>query len=379
MTVLPQPGLVPTIATFAVVIGVLVFVHEMGHYLVARWFGIKADTFSIGFGREIAGWTDRRGTRWKLGVLPLGGYVKFAGDADAASRPDADAGTATPAERAVMFQFRPMAQRAAVIAAGPMTNFAFAVLVFTGLHLAEGRWTVPAVVGRVAAGSPAERAGLRPGDRIATIDGRDVAGFDDVVAAVGGSGDRSLAAVVVRGEGRFTAMLTPGMIATTDATGKVTRHRGIGILSGRPVHEPCGPVAAATTAVGDVAQMIGLIARSLGEVVTGHRAATDLGGPIKIAQISGQAAALGLPNLIEFIAFVSINLGFINLLPVPLLDGGHLFLYAVEAVRRRPLAPRVQEWAFMSGFAALMSLMVFLTWNDLAGIGAWHRLSGLFG
>ena len=360
------------------VIGVLVFVHEMGHYLVARLLGIKAEAFSIGFGREIAGWTDGRGTRWKIGVLPLGGYVKFAGDADATSRPG-EVADATPAERAVMFQFRPLWQRALVILAGPATNFLFAILIFTGLYMVEGRWVLPAIVGRVIADSPAARAGLRPGDRIAALDGVPVATFDDIVAAVGRAGSGPLAATIARDGGRFGVTLATAMITAPDSTGHPSRHRGLGILSGRPVHETVGPVAAVAAGGHAVGGLIAAIAGGLGEVVTGQRAASELGGPIKIAQISGQAAALGASSLIEFIAFVSINLGFINLLPVPMLDGGHLFLYAIEAVRRRPLAPRVQEWAFMSGFAALMTLMVFLTWNDLGNVGAWQRLSGLFG
>ncbi len=378
MTTLPQPGIGLTLATFAVVIGVLVFVHEMGHYLMGRLFGIKADAFAIGFGREIAGWTDARGTRWKVGLLPLGGYVKFAGDADAASRP-ADAADATPAERAVMFQFRPLWQRALVILAGPLTNFLFAILIFAGFFMVDGRWMTPAVVAKVVAGSPAARAGLAPGDRIVALDGAPVRTFDDIVAGVAHDGGGPVTATVWRDGGTFRVTLTRAMIVTPDAAGHPSRHLGLGVLSGGAVRERCGPGMALVEAVREVAALIRLIASGLGEVITGHRAASELGGPIKIAQISGQAAALGLPNLIQFIAFVSINLGFINLLPVPMLDGGHLFLYAVEAVRRRPLAPQVHEWAFLSGFAALMSLMVFLTWNDLAGIGAWQRLSGLFG
>lgn len=346
----------------------------MGHYLVGRAFGIKAEAFAIGFGREIAGWTDARGTRWKVGLLPLGGYVKFAGDADASSRPG-DAGSATAAERAVMFQFRPVWQRALVILAGPLINFVFALVIFAGFFMAEGRWVTPPVVGRVVAGSPAERAGLRAGDRIAALDGSATDTFEDVVGAIGHSG-RLVTATIVRDGGRIKVTLAPVMLPATKAAGA---HRGLGILSGPAVLTPCGPIAAVGAAGREVGDLIKLIASGLGEVISGHRSASELGGPIKIAQISGQAAALGLPTVVRFIAFVSINLGFINLLPVPMLDGGHLFLYAVEAVRRRPLAPKVQEWAFLSGFAALMSLMVFLTWNDLAGIGVWHRLSGLFG
>ncbi len=379
MTTLPQPGLGLTLATFAVVIGVLVFVHEMGHYLVGRLFGIKADAFSIGFGREVAGWTDRRGTRWKIGMLPLGGYVRFAGDADATSRPDDAAVAASPAERASMFQFRPMWQRALVILAGPLTNFVFAILIFAGFFIIYGQSVTPPVVARVLAGSAAARGGLLPGDRIRRLDGVAVDTFEDVVAAVTTNPGTPIVAEVTRDGATRRVTLSPRLVDRVDEFGGHARVAQLGVLAGRRVVVRRSPPAALYYATREVGDLIATIGRGLGQVVGGDRSASELGGPIKIAQISGQAAALGMANFIQFVAFVSINLGFINLLPVPMLDGGHLFLYAVEAVRRRPLAPKVQEWAFMSGFAALMSLMVFLTWNDLAGIGVWHRLSGLFG
>jgi len=375
---LPHPGIGVTIATFAVVIGILVFVHEMGHYLVGRLFGIRAEAFSIGFGREIVGWTDRVGTRWKMGVLPIGGYVKFLGDADASSRP-ADARDATAEERAGMFQFRPLWQRALVIAAGPLTNFAFAIVIFTGFFAMYGQSVTPPVVDRVAAGSPSAAAGLRPGDRIVTLDRHIVDTFEEVVAAVTANAGTPIRVGIDRGGRGFVVRLVPRMVDRVDDFGDHYRVAQIGIAAGSRAIVARSLPQAFVAAIKQVGDLIAATGRGLGQVVGGRRAASELGGPIKIAQFSGQAAALGLPNLIQFIAFVSINLGFINLLPVPVLDGGHLFLYAVEAVRRRPLAPRVQEWAFLSGFAALMSLMVFLTWNDLAGIGAWHRLSGLFG
>ena len=376
---LPQPGLGLTLATFAVVIGVLVFVHEMGHYLVARWLGIKADAFSIGFGREIAGWTDRHGTRWKVGLLPLGGYVKFAGDADAASRPDEAAVEATPDERAVMFQFRPVWQRALVILAGPMTNFLFAIVIFTGFIVIYGQSVTPPVVGRVLAGSPAAAAELLPGDRIVRIDGRRIEVFEDLLTIIQGNVGTPIHAEIDRSNAPREIVIAPRIIDRTNEFGDHFRVGQIGIAPGRQVIVSRSVLVAPYYATIEVGKMIDMIGSGLMQVITGQRSASELGGPIKIARFEAQAAALGLPTLIERVAFISINLGFINLLPVPMLDGGHLFLYAVEAVRRRPLAAKVQEWAFMSGFAALMTLMIFLTWNDLAGIGAWRRLSGLFG
>lgn len=379
MTTLPQPGIAMTIATFAVVIGVLIFVHEMGHFLVARVFGIKADAFSIGFGREIAGWTDRRGTRWKIGMLPLGGYVRFAGDADAASRPDETAVAATASERAEMFQFRPLWQRALVILAGPATNFLFATAIFAGFFVVYGQPMTPPVIARIMPDSVAASAGLRPGDRIDQLDGTTVATFEDLIDVVTTNPGTPVTATVVRDGAAMRMTLQPRLADRVDAFGAHYKVGQLGIIAGHSVIEPRSLPMAIIAATREVGVLIGTIEQGLMQVIGGHRSASELGGPIKIAQISGQQAALGLPNLIQFIAFVSINLGFINLLPVPMLDGGHLFLYAVEAVRRQPLAPKVQEWAFMSGFAALMSLMVFLTWNDLSGIGAWQRLSGLFG
>ena len=367
-----------TLATFAVVIGVLVFVHEMGHFLVARLLGIKAEAFSIGFGREVAGWTDARGTRWRIGLLPLGGYVRFAGDADAASRP-ADLPAASPEERAVMFQFRPLWQRALVIVSGPLTNFLFALVIFTGFFVIYGESVTPPVIARVVAGTPAARAGLFAGDRVLRLDGETVDTFEDLVTIVTGNSGRSLTVDVERGGAVRRIVVRPLLTDRVDEFGGHYRVAQLGVVAGRRAVEHRSLPAAMVSAAREVAALIGSIWSGLTQVVGGHRAASELGGPIKIAQISGQAAALGPTSLIQFIAFVSINLGFINLLPVPMLDGGHLFLYAVEAVRRRPLAPRVQEWAFMSGFAALMTLMIFLTWNDLGNVGAWQRLSGLFG
>ena len=379
MTALPQPGLGLTVATFAVVIGLLVFVHEMGHYLVARWLGIKADAFSIGFGREIAGWTDRHGTRWKVGMLPLGGYVKFAGDADAASRPDQAAVGATAEERAGMFQFRPVWQRTLVILAGPITNFLFAIAIFTGFIVVYGQSVTPPVVGRVLPGSPAAAAGLLPGDRIIRIDGSRIGVFEDLLTTIQSNVGTPVRAEIERGTIQREVVIAPRIVDRTNEFGDHFRIGQIGIAPARQVIVSRPLLAAPYYATVEVGKMIGMIGSGLMQVITGQRPANELGGPIKIARYEAQAATLGLPTLIERIAFISINLGFINLLPVPMLDGGHLFLYAVEAVRRRPLAARVQEWAFMSGFAALMSLMIFLTWNDLAGVGAWRRLSGLFG
>ena len=376
---LPQPSLMFTIAIFALVIGVLVFVHEFGHYIVGRLFGVKADVFSIGFGREIAGWTDRRGTRWKVGFLPLGGYVKFAGDMNAASQAAPQDDSLTPAARAEMFQFKPMWQRALIIFAGPAINFLFAIAIFAGFFMTYGYSFTPPVVDRVVAASPAARAGIVHGDRITRLNGQSIERFEDVIRIITINPGAPVDAVVERAGKQVELSITPAVIAEKDRFGNKYTRGQLGVSSAGRIVEPRSPFAAVYLAAREVWFLTGSIVDGLQQVITGRRSVSELGGPIAIAKFSGQQAAMGLPNLIQFMALISINLGFINLLPVPVLDGGHLFLYAVEAVRRRPLAPKVQEWAFASGFAALMSLMLFLTWNDLASVGVWKHLAGLFG
>ena len=380
---LPHPSLLFTLAMFAVVIGVLVFIHEFGHYAVGRLFGVKAETFSIGFGREVFGWNDRRGTRWKISALPLGGYVKFAGDMNTASQPSPEAAAelanATPAEKAAMFQFKPLWQRALIIAAGPLTNFLFAVAVFALFFATYGYSFTPAVVDHVAAGSPAAAVGLRPGDRFIELDGQAVGRFEDVMRIVTTNTGTPIEALIERGGKRLGVHVVPKLIAETDRFGNHYTRGQLGVASGGRVLVPRSPLAATGEAIREVWLLTGTMVDGIEQVVTGRRPVSEMGGPISIAKFSGQQAALGWTNLVQFMALISINIGLVNLLPVPVLDGGHLFLYAVEAAARRPLAPKLQELAFASGFTALMSLMLFLTWNDLASLGVWKQLTGLFG
>jgi regulator of sigma E protease len=380
METLASPGLLFTLAMFALVIGILVFVHEFGHYSVARMFGIKVEAFAVGFGREILGWTDARGTRWKLGWIPLGGYAKFAGDANAASQPDygLDA-TLPPEERANLFHNRPLWQRAAVVAAGPAINFLFAIVLFAAFFMTWGHQITPPVVGQVVAGSPAAAAGLQAGDRIVRIDGQQVERFEDLSRIIAINPGTSIDMVVERDGATLDLVATPRIVSEVDRFGNQYQRGQLGLGSGQVVVVRHGPLAATRWAVVETWATTRMMWDTLVQVVTGRRALDDLGGPVKIAQFSGQTASLGLPALIGFIALISINLGFINLLPIPMLDGGHLFLYALEGVRRRPLNPKVQEWAFMSGFALLMSLMLLLTWNDLRSVGVWDRIASVVG
>lgn len=379
MDAVAEPGIAVSALAFIVVLGILVFVHEFGHYGMARLFGIRVEVFSVGFGREILGFTDRRGTRWKIGWIPLGGYAKFAGDLNAASQPDPALVALPPEERAALFQFRPVWQRALVVAAGPGINFLFAILLFAAFFMTFGHQFTPPVAGKVMEGSPAAAAGLRAGDRVREIDGRRVDRFEDMVRIVALRPGEPITVVVERGAETLRLVATPGTRTEVDRFGNRYVKGRLGIESGPPVVERRGPVSALVWAVDETVQITRLMGETLVQVVTGRRALDELGGPLKIAQFAGQSASLGLASFISFVALVSINLGFVNLLPIPALDGGHLLLYAAEAVRRRPLEPRLQEIAFLSGFILILSLMLLLTMNDLASFGLWEGLKSWAG
>jgi regulator of sigma E protease len=371
-----SPGLLMTILAFALVIGPLVFFHELGHYLAARAFGIHADAFSIGFGREVAGWTDRRGTRWKLAWLPLGGYVRFAGDMNPASQPTA-AWLALPAEeRARTFQAKPMWQRFIVVAAGPLTNFLLAILIFAAFFWAFGAPRTPPVAQLVMAGSAAEAAGIRPGDRIAGIDGEHIDRFEDIARIVSIRPDETLRFAIVRDGTDVALVVTPRRIVQADRFGNRYDIGRIGIAPGEQVIERLGAAGVVTESVRHTRDIVVMMVDTLIQVVTGRRSVSELGGPAKIAQFAGQQMTIGWLPFAEFVAMISINLGFINLLPIPLLDGGHLFFYLIEGIRRRPLGPKTQEWAFRVGIAILLPFIVFVTFNDF---GLWQRLAGLIG
>lgn len=375
-----NPNVAFTVLAFLAVLGPLVFIHELGHYFAARLFGVKAETFSIGFGREIFAWNDRRGTRWKVAWLPLGGYVKFKGDMNPASTPT-DEWLALPAEeRNETFQAKPVWQRFIVVAAGPFTNFLFAILAFMAIFAIVGYPTDTATVGRVIPGSPAAAAGLQPGDRIVEIDGTAIATYADLLGYVGLRPDQDLEMVVARGEKRRTVAMRTRAQVQRDEFGNEARVGKVGVapatFGGRSALAPGDLfVAAVKQTYTTVHSMI----VALRQVVTGARSVQELGGPLKIGQVSGQQASLGWLPFFWLMAVISINLGFINLLPIPLLDGGHLLFYAIEAVRRKPLNPAVQEWAFRTGLMVLLALMVFITFNDLASFGLFRGLGGLIG
>ncbi|MEA3052724.1 MAG: regulator of sigma protease [Sphingomonadales bacterium] len=372
-----NPGIPWTILSFLLVIGPLIFVHELGHYFVGRWFGVQADAFSIGFGREIVGWTDRRGTRWKVGWLPLGGYVKFAGDMNPAGQASPEWLALPAEERARTFQAKPVWQRFLVVLAGPATNFLAAILILTGFNLAYGIPQTPAVVGAFDRPSAAAQAGLRPGDRILRVDGKDIDRFEDIIPIVALKIDGPLKLEIDRQGRRFEVDVTPRMVFEKDQFGNEMRRPMLGIAPAGQVLKPTSPLGAVAASARQCWVVVATTIRGLGQIVTGRRSVKEMGGPLKIAKFSGEQASMGLLAFLWFLAVISINLGFINLLPIPMLDGGHLFFYGIEAVRRKPLRPEAQEWAFRTGLAALLALMILVTFNDLASFGLWSKLGGL--
>ncbi len=374
-----MPGFWWTVVSFMLVLGPLVFVHELGHYLAGRWFGVKAEAFSIGFGREVFGWTDKRGTRWKVGWLQLGGYVRFAGDMNPASQPDAAWEALAPAERAQCFQAKPLWQRAIIVAAGPFTNFVAAFLILAAFAMAYGERVTPPVAAGVAAGSAAERAGLQKGDRIVSINGRSIEGFDDILNVVQLRPGMAIDIAYERDGQRRSTTAVPATIVEKDRFGNEFRIGRIGVASVESKIEPVALLRVPGVALDRMIGIVDMTATGLWQIVSGRRPASEMVGPIGMAQASGQMATLGWQQLVSLIAFVSINLGFINLLPVPMLDGGHLTFYAVEAIRRKPVSQRAVEFAYRTGLVALLALMVFVTANDLGRLGVWSRLSGLAG
>jgi regulator of sigma E protease len=375
-----NPGFLFTVLAFLVVIGPLVFVHELGHYLVGRWFGVHAETFSIGFGKELVAWHDKRGTRWRIAAMPLGGYVKFAGDMNAASQTDPAWLELPPHERNRTFPAKPVWQRALIVAAGPVVNLLFAAIVLAGFAFAYGENVTPAQVSAIVKGSAAEKAGLKTGDRIVGFAGVEVELFPDlkklVVSHVSGE---KVDIEVQRNGTNLTLPIVVGAQVERDRFGNEYRYGALGVQSTQSVLRPVGLLEAPLVGLRRTGELIGMMADGLVDIILGKRSLQELGGPLKMAQFSGEQAALGPEALIAFIALVSINLGFINLLPIPMLDGGHLFFYGIEAIQRRPVSPRLQEIAFRSGLALLLGLMIFVTLNDLASFGLWRGLTGLIG
>ena len=354
---------------FILLLGPLVVIHELGHYLVGRWFGVRAEAFSVGFGKEVWGRTDKRGTRWKLSAIPLGGYVQFAGDMDPTSRPDDEKFAAlTPEQKAETFNAAKLWQKALIVAAGPLTNLLFAVIIFAAFNMAFGKVTALPLVDSFTPDSPAAAAGMRPGDRITAIDGKPVDEFDSLREAIWPYPGRTFQLEVKRGGEALAIPVRAAEKVLKDRFGNESRVGIIGVKAATPRIVPVGPVEAVGLAGKQTVSVMKMLVVGVQQIVTGQRSVDELGGPIKTAKYSGEQLSLGWLSFVSFAAFISINLAFINLLPIPALDGGHLAFYAAEAVRRKPLGARSQDWAYRTGLAFVLALMLFVTLNDLASL-----------
>jgi regulator of sigma E protease len=361
-------GIIP----FLIVLTIVVFFHELGHFQVARWCGVKVDAFSIGFGPELFGFNDRHQTRWKVCAIPLGGYVKFFGDENAASVPDhAAAAAMTAAEQKVSLVHQPVGKRAAIVVAGPVANFILSIVIFAGIFMSFGRQVMPARVDEVAADSAAAAAGLKPGDLIVAIDGRAINSFTEMQRTVAGSSGRTLTLTVDRAGAREDIKATP------TARGFCNAVLGISKRSTDIKFETVSPPTAIALGVQETYFVVERSLCFVTGVIVGRESAKQLGGPIRIAEVAGDAWNSGLDSggistaiayLLNLSAFLSASIGLLNLFPIPLLDGGHLLFYAIEALRGRPLSERAQEVGFRIGLAIVVMLMIFAAYNDISGI-----------
>ena len=367
------PNIFITLLAFVTLIGTLVVVHELGHYSVGRWFGVKAEKFSIGFGPQLFGWTDKRGTLWRLGALPLGGYVQFAGDMNPSSQPDENWHNLSAVERNQTFQSKTLWQRALIVFAGPAVNFILAIAILSGFLLTYGQSVNPPVVVSVQAGTAAADIGLRPGDRIVSINGKELDSFQQLATEVSVYPNEDVTLRIERGRSIIDQTARIGELVQKDRFGNEYRRGLLGLPVPPPVVRDVGLLQAPVLATKETYNIVRLTVVTIGQMIVGKRSVKDLGGPLKIAKVSGEHFVLGLSAFLWLAAMISINLGFINLLPIPMLDGGHLLLYAIEAIRRRPATPIVQEWAFKAGFAMLVGFMLMVTFNDLASFGVFGK------
>jgi regulator of sigma E protease len=361
---------------FVIVLGVLVFFHELGHYLAARWRGVHVEAFSIGFGRALATWTDRRGTAWKLAWIPLGGYVKLHGQ----ERPeDVGADVRQLWQPGRTFHEKQVGSRAIIVAAGPIANFLLAMVLFAALFATAGEPLILPEVGDVLPGSAAAKAGLQTGDRVLTIDGQPIARFEDIQHIVAAHPAQQLALQIRRGDPAAAGAVRT--IELTTDTREVGGHNigSLGVTAHASEFRRLSPGAAVVEGVAHTWDVMAQTLAGVWGMISGGVGTDDLGGPLRIAQLSGVVAQDGVGSLVNFIAVLSVNLGLINLFPIPVLDGGHLLFFLLEAVRGRPLPRRAVEYGFRAGFALLVGLFVFATWNDLSHLGLVRWVRDLIG
>lgn len=364
---------------FLVALTILVFFHELGHFWVARLAKVRVEVFSVGFGAELFGWNDKAGTRWKIGVIPLGGYVKMFGQSDLPGDEDEDRPPLTDKEKAVSFQHKTLAQRTAIVAAGPIANFLLSVVLIACLMATFGAARPYAGVGEMMPGSAAAEAGFEAGDRIVSIDGEAVEWFSDLVRIVSVQPEMLLKIKVRRGDDEFVLTATPKRHQQLGAEGKTVE---IGLLGVRydpqQMHyERQNPLMAVWLGIQQTASLTEKTLSFLGQVISGRQGTEGIGGPLRIVQYAGITFQSGIENFILFLAVLSINLGLINLFPIPILDGGHLLFFAVEAIRGRPLGPQAQEYGFRFGLILVLILMVFVTWNDLVQLRVFEFIKEL--
>lgn len=370
-----SPSLGFTILMFLLVITILVFVHEMGHFLVARFFGVKVDVFSIGFGKELIGWTDKKGTRWKIAPFPVGGYVKFAGDANAASQPAEPQPDVSPEESAQHFQNKPLFQRSLIVAAGPFINFAFAIVIFAALFMTFGQPYSEPVIGSVGEPSRGFEAGFKPGDRVLSVDGLRIETFEELRNYVVVRPETLIVMNVERAGQTLTVSVTPQLLRDKDKFGNEYPRGLIGLGPANPKLIKRGPIESFYYATIATKDQLGSMLSGLWQIVSGRMSVDQLHGPIRIAKVSGEIASISAVSLVKFMAFISISLGLVNLFPIPMLDGGHLMFYGLEALRRRPVSVRFQELAMVAGLMFVVTWSVFVTWNDLKALKVWEGLS----
>jgi len=363
---------------FVVVISIVVFVHEFGHYWIARRCGVRVLIFSIGFGQEIFGWDDKHGTRWKVSWLPLGGYVKMFGDADPASSPNEAVHKMTAKEKKVAFYHQNVGKRMAIVVAGPAFNYLFAILILSFLFMFQGQPYSPSDVGSIIENSAAAKAGIKPGDHIVAVDGSTMERFEDIKRVIILNEGTPVAIDLERDGKPLHLTLTPDVVSITDHFGGTHKGGRLGIGSDKLEYKQWPPLQAVEHAVIETRNLTASTLRAVGQMIIGTRGADELGGVLRIAQMSGKVANDGLVSLIWFMGMISINLGLINLFPVPLLDGGHLAFYAIERLKGKPLSPQAQEIGARVGMILVVSLMVFATWNDLVYLKVISYIRGFF-